>query len=125
MSEHLHVDSQVPEDPQRVAWAAVRSGHVSRGVADRCRWPCHVRSEGSAIIIVSVLAQTTVVVVFLCSIGGFLGHVHHYIELTSHFKLQYLMVALACLLICIALHAWWSALSAFVTVCLNLAVVVP
>jgi endonuclease/exonuclease/phosphatase (EEP) superfamily protein YafD len=108
-----------------MACAAVRSGHVSMGVADRCRRPCHVRSEGRAIIIVSVLAQTTVVVVFLCSIAGFMGHVHHYVELTSHFKLQYLMVALACLLICIALHAWWSAISAFVTVCLNLAVVVP
>jgi membrane glycosyltransferase len=108
-----------------MACAAVRNGHVSMGVADRCRRPCHVRSEGRAIIIVSVLAQTTVVVVFLCSIAGFMGHVHHYVELTSHFKLQYLMVALACLLICIALHAWWSAISAFVTVCLNLAVVVP
>jgi endonuclease/exonuclease/phosphatase (EEP) superfamily protein YafD len=85
----------------------------------------HARSEGRAIIIVSVLAQTTAVVVFLCSIAGFMGHVHHYAELTSHFKLQYLMVALACLLICIALHAWWSALCAFVTVCLNLAVVAP
>jgi endonuclease/exonuclease/phosphatase (EEP) superfamily protein YafD len=94
-------------------------------VADRCRQRRHVQSEGSAIIIVSVLAQTTVVVVFLCSIAGFIGHVHHYLELTSHFRLQYLMVALACLLIFIALHAWWSAIYAFVTVCLNLAVVVP
>ena len=56
---------------------------------------------------------------------GSLGGVHHYVELTSHFKLQYLMVALAGLLVCLALHAWWSALYAFVTVCLNLAVVVP
>jgi endonuclease/exonuclease/phosphatase (EEP) superfamily protein YafD len=108
-----------------VACAAVRSGHVFMGIADRCRRPSHVRSEGRAIIIVSVLAQTAVVVMFLCSITGFIGHVHHYVELTSHFKLQYLMVALACLVICIALHAWWSALCAFITVCLNLAVVVP
>jgi endonuclease/exonuclease/phosphatase (EEP) superfamily protein YafD len=85
----------------------------------------HARSEGRAIIIVSVLAQTTVVVVFLCSIAGSMGYVHHYAELTSHFKLQYLVVALACLLIFTVLHAWWSALGAFVTVCLNLAVVVP
>jgi hypothetical protein len=108
-----------------VACTAVGCGHVSMGVADRCRRPCHVRSEGSAIIIVSVLAQTTVAAVFLCSIAGFIGHADHYLELTSHFKLQYLMVALACLLIFIALHAWWSAIYAFVTVCLNLAVVVP
>jgi endonuclease/exonuclease/phosphatase (EEP) superfamily protein YafD len=95
------------------------------GGANRCRRPCHIRSEGTAIIIVSVLAQTTVVVVFLCSIAGSVRYVHHYAELTSHFKLQYLVVALACLLIFTALHAWWSALGAFVTVCLNLAVVVP
>jgi endonuclease/exonuclease/phosphatase (EEP) superfamily protein YafD len=108
-----------------VAGAAVRRGYVSMGVADRGRRLCHVRSEGRAIIIVSVLAQTAVVLVFLCSIAGFIGHLHHYAELTSHFKLQYLIMALACLLVCIALHAWWSALLAFVTVGLNLAGVVP
>ena len=73
----------------------------------------------------SVLAQATVVVVFLCSLAGVLGHVHHYVELASHFRLQYLIVALACLLIFVALHAWWSAIGAFATVCLHLAVVVP
>jgi len=72
-----------------------------------------------------VLTQTAVVVVFLCSLAGFLGHVPHYVELLSHFALQYLLVTCACLLILLALHAWWSALAAFVTVCLNLVVVVP
>jgi endonuclease/exonuclease/phosphatase (EEP) superfamily protein YafD len=67
----------------------------------------------------------TVVVVFLCSLAGFIAHVHRYFELTSHFKLQYLLLAFACLLVFITLHAWWSAICAFVTVCMNLAVVVP
>jgi endonuclease/exonuclease/phosphatase (EEP) superfamily protein YafD len=65
------------------------------------------------------------VVVFLCSLAGCIGHGHRYAELTSHLTLQYLVVALACLLSCLALHAWWSALWAFVTACLNLARVVP
>jgi len=95
------------------------------GVAKRCGRPCHVRAEGSAIILISVLVQTTIAVVFLGSIAGFMGHAHRYAELTSHFKLQYLVVALASLVICVALRAWWSALCAFATACLNLAVVVP
>jgi endonuclease/exonuclease/phosphatase (EEP) superfamily protein YafD len=65
------------------------------------------------------------VAVFLGSIAGFIGHIHRYIELASHFKLQYLMVAVACLLICVALQAWWSALYATFTVLINLVVVLP
>jgi endonuclease/exonuclease/phosphatase (EEP) superfamily protein YafD len=108
-----------------VACAAIRSGHVSMEVADRGRRPWHLRLEERTIIIALVLVQTTVIVVFLGSIAGFMGGVHHYAELASHFKLQCLMAALASLLICLALHAWWSALCAFATACLNLAVVVP
>ena len=87
--------------------------------------PCHVGTEGRAIIIALVLAQTTLVAVFLCSIAGFIGRVHQYLELTSHFRLQYLLVALVCLLVCVALHAWWSALYAVFTVLINLVVVLP
>jgi endonuclease/exonuclease/phosphatase (EEP) superfamily protein YafD len=83
------------------------------------------RSEGSAIILAFVLVQTTLTAVFLGSLAGFMGSVHRYVELISHFRLQYLLVALACLLVCLALHAWWLALYAFVTVALNLVMVVP
>ena len=72
-----------------------------------------------------VFAQTLVSAVFLCSIAGFLGEVHQGFELTSHFKLQYLMVALACLLVFVTLHAWGSALGAGFTVGLNLVTVLP
>jgi endonuclease/exonuclease/phosphatase (EEP) superfamily protein YafD len=80
--------------------------------------------EGGAII-ASLLAQTVVIAVFLCSMAGFIGRVHHYVELTSHFKLQYLIVALSGLVVFVVLHAWWSAILAFVTVCINLAVLLP
>jgi endonuclease/exonuclease/phosphatase (EEP) superfamily protein YafD len=63
--------------------------------------------------------------VFLCSLAGFLGEVHRFFELASHFPLQYLIVALACLLVCVVLHAWWATLGAGVTVVLNLVLVVP
>jgi hypothetical protein len=87
--------------------------------------PYHFRAEGRAIIVALVLAQTAAVTVFLCSIAGFMGDVHHYLELTSHFKLQYLIIALACLLVFVALHAWWSALYACFTFFLNLVMVLP
>jgi endonuclease/exonuclease/phosphatase (EEP) superfamily protein YafD len=67
----------------------------------------------------------TVVAVFLCSIAGFIGYIHKYFELTSHFKLQYLMAALACLLIFVTLHGWWSALMACFTIVINLVMVLP
>jgi endonuclease/exonuclease/phosphatase (EEP) superfamily protein YafD len=72
-----------------------------------------------------VVAHTLIGAVFLCSLAGFLGEVHQGFELASHFTLQYLLVALACLLVCVTLHAWWSALWAGVTVGLNLVLVVP
>jgi endonuclease/exonuclease/phosphatase (EEP) superfamily protein YafD len=84
-----------------------------------------LQGEGRAIVIAFVLAQMTVVAVFLCSIAGFMGSIHKYLELTSHFKLQYLMAALACLLIFVALHGWWSALMACFTVVINLMMVLP
>jgi endonuclease/exonuclease/phosphatase (EEP) superfamily protein YafD len=87
--------------------------------------PYHFRTEGRAISIAFVLAQATVITVFLCSIAGFIAGAHHYGELTSHFKLQYLIVALVCLLVFVALHAWWSALYAVFTVLLNLVMVLP
>ena len=54
-----------------------------------CSLPYDFQGEGGAIIIAFVLAQMTVVAVFLCSIAGFMGSIHKYLELTSHFKLQY------------------------------------
>src|SRR5262245_33712376 len=87
--------------------------------------PYDFRGEGGAIIIAFALVQMTGVAVFLCSIAGFMGSIHKYLELTSHFKLQYLMAALACLLIFVALHAWWSALMTCFTVVINLVMVLP
>jgi endonuclease/exonuclease/phosphatase (EEP) superfamily protein YafD len=90
------------------------------------RWlPDQVRAEGRAISIPLVLVQTMVLAVFLGSIAGFLGKVHHSLELLSHFPLQYLMAALTCLLLLVALHAWWSALLACFMVVLNLVAVLP
>jgi endonuclease/exonuclease/phosphatase (EEP) superfamily protein YafD len=113
---HLHAVDQVPEERPCVAHAAFPRGTVSREVAD---------PEGRAITIAFVCAHTLVGAVFLCSIAGFLGEVHQGFELTAHFKLQYLLVALACLLVFVTLHAWWSALAAGVTVVLNLVMVLP
>jgi endonuclease/exonuclease/phosphatase (EEP) superfamily protein YafD len=87
--------------------------------------PSRSEREGSAIRITLVFAQTIVLAVFLGSIAGFLGDAHYYLELLSHFPLQYLIMALACLLVFVVLHAWWSALFACFMVVLNLMTVAP
>ena len=84
-----------------------------------------LRTEGIAISITLALAQVIVIAAFLGSIAGFLGGIHHYLELISHFKLQYLIIALACLLLFVALHAWWSALTTSFIILLNLVIVLP
>jgi len=84
-----------------------------------------LRAEGIAISITLALAQTIVIAVFIGSIAGFMGGIHYYLELISHFHLQYLMIALICLLFFIALHAWWSASTTILIILLNLLVVLP
>jgi len=90
-TQHSRDTSMLAIRSQRTlsAWRAAFSASVSLELADRCSWPCHVRSEGRAVTMALVFAQTLVGAVFLCSIAGFFGEVHQCFELTSHFTLNF------------------------------------
>lgn len=63
--------------------------------------------------------------VLALSVAGYLGTLHRRLELVSHFKLQYLAIAILCLPMLLALRAWRWAAVALLAVALNAAVVLP
>ncbi|HWQ31344.1 MAG TPA: endonuclease/exonuclease/phosphatase family protein [Blastocatellia bacterium] len=71
------------------------------------------------------LLRMTCVSVLLFSVAGYCGLLHRYLELTSHFRVQYLFIAIACAVSFFLFRARrWLIVSAFV-VLLNAAVVAP
>jgi endonuclease/exonuclease/phosphatase (EEP) superfamily protein YafD len=66
-----------------------------------------------------------VVLLILFSLAGDFGTLHWILELTSHFKLQYLLLLLGCVLILLWMRWWWWALLSFLGVVLNAMVVLP
>jgi endonuclease/exonuclease/phosphatase (EEP) superfamily protein YafD len=71
------------------------------------------------------VAQVIVVAVLLMSVAGFFGELSKYLELTSHFKLQYLIVTLCCLFVFIASQAWAWTIGSVLVALVNLAVLLP
>lgn len=68
----------------------------------------------------------TVIFITICSFTGYIGWLHKFLELTSHFKLQYLILACCCLFFFILARKrkLWIALS-LLCIFLNLAEVAP
>ena len=66
-----------------------------------------------------------VVLLILFSLAGYFGTWHWTLELTSHFKVQYLLLSLGCMLILLWMRWWWWALLSFLGVVLNAMVVLP
>jgi hypothetical protein len=58
------------------------------------------------------VAQVLVVVIVLASLAGFFGTTSKYLELPSHFQLQYLILTAGCLLVFITSQAWLWAIGA-------------
>ena len=59
------------------------------------------------------------------SLAGYLGRWHKYAELASHFKIQYLLASVVCLLFFLFYREWaWAAVAAF-GVAINLIAVAP
>lgn len=71
------------------------------------------------------LVKTGFVGVVIFSIAGYLGGVHRWLELTSHFKVQYAALSLCCVIFFCIRRRWrWSAAS-LLCVALNFAVILP
>lgn len=80
---------------------------------------------GAVISVIHFLLKSTLTVVVLLSLAGYLGRSHKLFELTSHFKSQYLMASFVCLLSFFVLKAWPWAACALLCSLLNLAFVLP
>lgn len=69
--------------------------------------------------------QLSLICVLLFSLAGYLSKWHKYAELASHFKIQYLLASLVCLLSCLLYwEAGWATVAAFCAA-LNLTAVAP
>ena len=69
--------------------------------------------------------QLILVSSLLLSAAGRLGHLRKYAELTSHFKVQYLIGSMVCLLACLFYREPCWAVAAAVGAAINLAAVAP
>lgn len=59
------------------------------------------------------------------SAAGFLGRLHKYLELTSHFRAQYLLASATCFLICILFVNWWCVAGALICALINFSAIAP
>ena len=66
-----------------------------------------------------------VVLLVLFSLMGNFGTLHWTLALTSHFKVQYLLLLLGCMLMLLWIRWWWWAFLGFLGVILNAMVVLP
>jgi endonuclease/exonuclease/phosphatase (EEP) superfamily protein YafD len=66
-----------------------------------------------------------VILLILFSLTGSFGTVHWALALTSHFKMQYLILSLCCLLVLLWTRLWWWVLLGCLGVVLNTIVVLP
>jgi endonuclease/exonuclease/phosphatase (EEP) superfamily protein YafD len=70
-------------------------------------------------------AQVSTVTLLLLSVAGHFGARHNLLELTSHFKLQYLLAALICAALCLIFRSWYWAAGALLVASLNAAAILP
>lgn len=78
-----------------------------------------------AMRLVALCAQLTIICLLILSVAGYAGRLHKLLELTTHFKLQYLLASLVCLLLFLALRSWsWLAVAVICCI-VNLAAIAP
>src|SRR5262245_46835249 len=75
--------------------------------------------------ILHLLAQSITFTLLLLSTTGFLGRLHKYLELTSHFRAQYLIASATCFLIFILMANWWCAAGSLICAVINLSAIAP
>jgi endonuclease/exonuclease/phosphatase (EEP) superfamily protein YafD len=68
--------------------------------------------------------QSIITILFVLSMSGYFGRFNKYLELTSHFKIQYLLASVVCLLICLILRDWRGAAGALLIAGINLPAII-
>jgi len=76
-------------------------------------------------IILDLLFQLVIAALLALTAAGYLGRFHKYLELTSHFRMQYLLGSATCFLIFLLIANWWSAAGALICAVINLSSIVP
>lgn len=76
-------------------------------------------------MIVELVVRWVVVALLVLSATAYLGRLHKFCELTSHFRVQYILASSGCLLLCLTLANWWWAGGALLSVAINLPAIAP
>ncbi len=75
--------------------------------------------------IIGPIVQLVIATLLVLSIAGYFGRTHKFLELSSHFKTQYLLGSAGCLLICLFLESWGDAAGALLVAGINLSAIIP
>src|SRR5947207_13142771 len=72
-----------------------------------------------------LLIQVTATGLLTVTAMAHLGRIHKVFELTCHFRVQYFLAALVCLLAALARGSWGWATAAAITLVINLSSIIP
>ena len=78
-----------------------------------------------ALSVIEPFIPWSVAALLVLSGTPYLGRLHKYLELTSHFRVQYFIAAAVGLPICVALADWWCAAGAVLSAAVNLSAIAP
>jgi len=76
--------------------------------------------RSSAPTVFEHVVQGVVAILLVLTATSCLGRLNKYLELTSHFRVQYFLASSACALICLTLADWWWVGGALLSVAINL-----
>jgi len=79
----------------------------------------------SALVTLELFMEWSVAALLLFSIAACFGRLNKYFELTSHFRVQYLLGAAVSLPVCLAFAKWWCVAGAVLSATVNLSAIVP
>jgi endonuclease/exonuclease/phosphatase (EEP) superfamily protein YafD len=88
-------------------------------------YPQNNRQNKPVLSLIDLVVQSIIAALLLFSIAGYFGKLHQYLELTSHFKIQYLIASVVCLLVGLIFRNWWCATGALLIVAINIPSIAP
>ncbi|MGH9831547.1 MAG: endonuclease/exonuclease/phosphatase family protein [Blastocatellia bacterium] len=72
-----------------------------------------------------IITHLVIAAALFFSAAGYFGRFHKYLELASHFRVQYLLASIFCLSACLMFQDWGWAIAAAVGAAINLAAIAP
>jgi endonuclease/exonuclease/phosphatase (EEP) superfamily protein YafD len=84
-----------------------------------------VSGTASVLLAADSLVKWLIAILLVLSATPYLGRLHKYFELTSHFRVQYFLAAVGCLPLCLFASDLWCATGALLCVGINLWAIAP